>query len=77
MMIYISPAMILLLLMLLQAWTVHNFTWENSDPPERELTPIPSCSGEGCVTLGVVYQGKKEPYMGAVVEYLRKANNWQ
>ena len=74
--IYASPLFILLLLLVLQAWTVSNFTWENADPPERELPPIPRCNGHDCTTLGVVYQGQKQPYMSAVLEYLRKANDW-
>jgi hypothetical protein len=57
--IYLSPLIVLTILMVLQSWTEANFKWVNANPQENYLDPIPKCSGEGCLTLGVIYNGKK------------------
>lgn len=53
--IYLSPLLVLLLLLVLQRWTEQNFTWENLNPAEFSLNPVPRCHGEGCITLGIIY----------------------
>lgn len=66
----------MLIVMVLQHWTVQNFTWEYPNPDPYSLQPIPKCYGDDCLTLGVVYAGHKEPYMDSVVSYIKQANNF-
>jgi hypothetical protein len=44
--IYLSPIMVMLIVMILQHWTVQNFTWEYPTPDPYSLQPIPKCYGD-------------------------------
>jgi len=76
MLIYLSPIIVMLIVMILQHLTVNNFTWEYPSPDPYSLKPIPKCYGDDCLTLGVVYAGKKEPYMDTVLSHIKQANNF-
>ena len=73
--IYMSPLLIMFIIMIMQSWVTKNFTWEYPEPSPYQLQPIPKCYGEDCLTLGIVYEGKKEPYMDTVISYVRTTNH--
>jgi hypothetical protein len=43
--LYLSPLLVLLIVLALQTWTTSNFTWEILNPPSYSLPSIPRCSG--------------------------------
>lgn len=61
--IYISPFLILLLILALQSWANTNFLWENYNPEIYSIPNLPKCYGEGCLTLAYAVNGDEHPYI--------------
>ena len=73
--IYFSPILILLLILLLQAWANSNFIWENVNPDIEDIPSIPKCYGEDCLTLAYTVNGEDHPYIDHTIEHIKRVNN--
>lgn len=61
--IYISPFLILLLILALQSWANTNFLWENYNPQVYSIPNLPKCYGQDCITLAYAVNGDEHPYI--------------
>lgn len=75
-MLFLSPIVVMLAMIGLQYSASGIYSWENPSPDVFRLPPIPKCIGEDCISLAFATVGPKDPYINAVMDFVKEANNF-